>query len=86
MRAPDNVLYLSNFWGMKGYEAVVFPVEGEPVLVCLEASAEDASRAAWTTDVRFLRGYAETTRARRSHARPSCAPRPLPTTARSGSS
>jgi Xaa-Pro aminopeptidase len=59
VRAPDNVLYLTNFWGMKGYEAVVFPREGEPVLVCLEASAEDAERTAWTTDVRFLRGYAD---------------------------
>jgi Xaa-Pro aminopeptidase len=58
VRAPDNVLYLSNFWGMKGYEAVVFPREGEPTLVCLEASAEDADRTAWTEDVRFLQGYA----------------------------
>jgi Xaa-Pro aminopeptidase len=58
VRAPDNVLYLSNFWGMKGYEAVVFPREGEPTLVCLEASAEDAERTAWTEDVRFLQGYA----------------------------
>ena len=31
VRAPDNVLYLTNFWGMKGYDAVVFPVEGDPV-------------------------------------------------------
>jgi Xaa-Pro aminopeptidase len=59
VRAPDNVLYLTNFWGMKGYDAVVFPREGEPTLVCLEASAEDAERTAWTTDVRFLRGYAD---------------------------
>jgi Xaa-Pro dipeptidase len=59
MRAPDNVLYLTNFWGMKGYEAVVFPREGEPTLVCLEASAEDAARTAWTDDVRYLRGYAD---------------------------
>jgi Xaa-Pro aminopeptidase len=59
VRAPDNVLYLTNFWGMKGYEAVVFPREGEPTLVCLEASAEDAARTAWTDDVRYLRGYAE---------------------------
>src|SRR5438034_7381579 len=58
VRAPDNVLYLTNFWGMKGYEAVVFPREGEPTLICLEASAEDAERTAWTTDVRFLAGYA----------------------------
>jgi Xaa-Pro aminopeptidase len=58
VRAPDNVLYLTNFWGMKGYEAVVFPREGEPTLICLEASAEDAERSAWTQDVRFLQGYA----------------------------
>jgi Xaa-Pro aminopeptidase len=57
VRAPDNVLYLTNFWGMKGYDACVFPREGEPVLICLEASAEDAGRTAWTTDVRYLRGY-----------------------------
>ena len=48
VRAPDNVLYLTNFWGMKGYDAVVFPREGEPVLICLEASEEDADRMGWT--------------------------------------
>jgi Xaa-Pro aminopeptidase len=58
VRAPDNVLYLTNFWGMKGYEAAVFSRDGEPVLICLEASAEDAARNAWTGDVRLLRGYA----------------------------
>ena len=56
-RAPDNVLYLTNFWGMKGYDACVFPREGEPVLVCLEASEEDAAGAAWTSDVRLFAGY-----------------------------
>jgi len=57
VRAPDNVLYLTNFWSMKGYDACVFPREGEPVLVCLEASAEDAVRTAWTVSVRHVRGY-----------------------------
>jgi Xaa-Pro aminopeptidase len=57
VRAPDNVLYLTNFWGMKGYDACVFPRDGEPILVCLEASAEDAARTAWTSDVRYVRGY-----------------------------
>ena len=57
VRAPDDVLYLTNFWGMKGYDACVFPREGEPVLICLEASAEDAARTAWTADVRYLLGY-----------------------------
>ena len=60
VRAPDNVLYLTNFWGMKGYEVVVFPQVGEPTLICLEASAEDAGRMAWTEGVRFFRGYDET--------------------------
>src|ERR1051325_8054217 len=59
VRAPDNVLYLTNFWGMKGYDAGVFPGDGEPVLICLESSAEDAAGSAWTNDVRFLRGYDE---------------------------
>src|SRR3954465_15624348 len=57
VRAPDNVLYLTNFWGMKGYDAVVFPRGGEPVLICLEASAEDAGRMAWAKDVRLFAGY-----------------------------
>ena len=59
VRAPDNVLYLTNFWGMKGYDACVFPREGDPLLICLEASAEDAERMAWTREVRFIRGYHE---------------------------
>jgi Xaa-Pro aminopeptidase len=57
VRAPDNVLYLTNFWGMKGYDACVFPREGEPVLITIEASEEDAARMAWTGDVRLIRGY-----------------------------
>src|SRR4026207_2368895 len=59
VRAPDNVLYLTNFWGMKGYDACVFPREGAPVLICLEASGEDAARTSWATDVRFFSGYDE---------------------------
>jgi Xaa-Pro aminopeptidase len=57
VRAPDNVLYLTNFWGMKGYDACVFPREGDPVLICLEPSAEDAARTAWTEDLRLFGGY-----------------------------
>ena len=59
VRAPDNVLYLTNFWGMKGYDACVFPRQGEPVLITIEASEEDAAHSAWTSDVRFVRGYAD---------------------------
>jgi Xaa-Pro dipeptidase len=60
VRAPDAILYLTNFWGMKGYDACVFPRAGEPVLICLEASAEDAARTAWTKDVRLFSGYEAT--------------------------
>ena len=56
VRAPDNVLYLTNFWGMKGYDAVVFPVEGDPALICLEPSRGRAEHMAWTTELRFFAG------------------------------
>jgi Xaa-Pro aminopeptidase len=59
VRAPDNILYLTNFWGMKGYDACVFPRDGDPVLITIEASEEDAARTSWAADVRFVRGYAD---------------------------
>src|SRR5919206_91002 len=59
VRAPDNVVYLTSFWAMKGYDVAVFPREGDPTLICLEASEEDAARTAWTQDVRLFRGYDE---------------------------
>ena len=46
VRAPDNVLYLTNFWGMKGYDAVVFPREGEPV-ADLPRGVGRPTRTAW---------------------------------------
>ena len=42
---------------MKGDHACVFPREGEPVLITLEASPEDAARTAWTTTCAWFRGY-----------------------------
>ena len=57
VRAPDNVLYLTNFWGMKGYDAAVFPREGEATLITIEPSAQDAAETAWTPDVRLVPGY-----------------------------
>ena len=50
VRAPDNVLYLTNYWCMKGYDAVVFPHEGEPTLIALEPQLADAQRNSWTKD------------------------------------
>ncbi len=57
VRAPDSVLYLTNFWGMKGYDVCIFPREGDPILICLEASEDDAARMAWTSDIRLFAGY-----------------------------
>jgi Xaa-Pro aminopeptidase len=59
VRAPDNILYLTNYWCMKGYDAVVFPREGEPVLIALEPQRGDAERNSWTKDLRLFGGYDE---------------------------
>ncbi|MGH2921097.1 MAG: M24 family metallopeptidase [Gaiellaceae bacterium] len=59
VRAPDNVVYLSNYRPMKGYDAVVFPREGDPILIALEPSLADAERTAWTEDIRLFAGYHE---------------------------
>lgn len=59
VRAPDNVLYLSSYLCMKGYDVLVFPREGEPTLCVLEPQEEDARRTAWTRDIRVFRGYDE---------------------------
>ncbi len=58
VRAPDDLVYLTDYWTMKGYDAAVFPREGEPVLVVIEPQAEEAG-AAWAGDVRPFAGYDE---------------------------
>src|SRR5215813_917588 len=58
-RAPDNVLYLTNYWCMKGYDAVVFPREGQPTLIALEPQEAEAHRNSWTSDIRLFKGYDE---------------------------
>lgn len=57
VRAPDNVLYLSNYWCMKGYDAVIFPVEGPATLIAIEPQLADAQRNSWTRDIRFFKSY-----------------------------
>src|SRR6516164_9069847 len=59
VRAPDNVLYLSNYWCMKGYDALVFPQADDPTLIALEPQQADAQRNAWTSDIRLFKGYHE---------------------------
>jgi Xaa-Pro aminopeptidase len=57
VRAPDNVLYLTNYWPMKGYDLAIFPREGEPTLLVIEPQLAEAQRTAWTRDVRAFRFY-----------------------------
>ena len=57
VRAPDNVLYLTNYWPMKGYDLAIVPREGEPVLLVIEPQLNEAERTAWTQDVRAFRFY-----------------------------
>jgi len=59
VRAPDNVVYLTNYWCMKGYDAAVFPRDGEPTLIALEPQLADAERNSWTRDLRLFKGYHE---------------------------
>lgn len=57
VRAPDNILYLTDYWCMKGYEIAVFPCEGEATLVVIEPQFREAQRTAWTKDVRPFKFY-----------------------------
>ena len=59
VRAPDNVVYLSNYWCMKGYDVVVFPREGQSTLIALEPQLAEAQRNSWTSDIRLFKGYDE---------------------------
>src|SRR5579862_1295257 len=57
VRAPDNIVYLTNYWCMKGYDTAVFPREGEPTLIAIEPQEEDAHRTSWTQDIRLFKSY-----------------------------
>jgi len=57
VRAPDNIVYLTNYWCMKGYDIAVFPRQGEPTLIAIEPQEEDARRTSWTQDIRLFKSY-----------------------------
>jgi Xaa-Pro aminopeptidase len=57
VRAPDNVLYLSNYLPMKGYDVAVFPQEGDTTLVVIEPQLDEAARTTWADDLRPFGGY-----------------------------
>jgi len=59
VRAPDNLVYLTNYWCMKGYDAAIFPREGEPTLIALTPQLADAQRNSWTKDIQLFQGYHE---------------------------
>ncbi|MGH2885659.1 MAG: M24 family metallopeptidase [Solirubrobacteraceae bacterium] len=57
VRAPDNIVYLDSYWCMKGYDTLVLPAAGEPVLIVLEPQLGEAERTSWTEDLRPFDGY-----------------------------
>jgi len=59
VRAPDNILYLTNYWCMKGYDIAIFPQEGDPILLVIEPQLKEAQRTSWTQDVLPFKGYDE---------------------------
>jgi Xaa-Pro aminopeptidase len=59
VRAPDNVVYLTNYWCMKGYDIAIFPSQGEATLIAIEPQLGDAQRTSWTRDIRLFKSYDE---------------------------
>ena len=59
VRAPDNVVYLTNYWCMKGYDIAIFPSQGEATLIAIEPQLGDAQRTSWTQDIRLFKSYDE---------------------------
>lgn len=57
VRAPDDVLYLSDYWCMKGYDILVFPREGEGTLCVMEPQLREAERRSWAGDLRSFSFY-----------------------------
>jgi Xaa-Pro aminopeptidase len=57
VRAPDNIVYLDNYCCMKGYDALVFPASGDPVLIVLDPQLEEAASTSWTQELRSFDGY-----------------------------
>ena len=53
---------------MKGYDSVVFPQVGEPILIAMAPSQADAERTAWTRDIRYFPATTSAIRGRRRYA------------------
>jgi Xaa-Pro dipeptidase len=50
-RLPENVVMLSGYWPVLGRSLVIFPAEGEPVLLAPGSEASDAEEG-WISDIR----------------------------------
>ena len=57
VRAPDNLVYSTDYWPMKGYAVAVFPREGESTVITIDPQRNDAERTSWTKDVRTVHFY-----------------------------
>ena len=85
-RAPDNIVYLTNFWGMKGYDAVVFPREGDPTLTASRPPPTTPPVPPGPTTCASSPATTRPIRVHRSPASSSRRSRQRPDTGRSGSS
>ncbi|MHB1852077.1 MAG: aminopeptidase P family N-terminal domain-containing protein, partial [Acidimicrobiales bacterium] len=57
VRSPDNIVYLTNYWCMKGYDLAIFPREGVPTIVVVAPQYAAAARTGWTDDIRTFPHY-----------------------------
>jgi Xaa-Pro aminopeptidase len=57
VRSPDNIVYLTNYWCMKGYDFVIFPRQGPATIVVVAPQYEDAAHTGWTDDIRTFPHY-----------------------------
>lgn len=55
-RLTENVLMLSGYWPILGRSVVIFPAEGEPVLIVMVSETEEAQRG-WIADIRTFRAF-----------------------------
>ncbi len=51
LRLPENVLYLSGYWPVMGLSLLLFPREGEPILI-VPKSEEEYAEKGWVRDIR----------------------------------
>jgi len=53
-RLPENVLYLSGYWPVIGASAILFPLDGDPVLIAPVDEIDYTSRS-WVKDIKTFK-------------------------------